>query len=120
LSTLEVFAPMLASLRFKTENMARAASSGYILATDLADYLAKQGVPFREAHQAVGRLVAYATEAGKDLAGLSLEEYHKFSPHFDQGVYSITVASSLAARDVPGGTAPARVKEALAQARSLV
>ena len=120
LSTLEVFSSMLASLRFKTEAMASAAGAGYILATDLADYLAGKGVPFREAHRAVGALVAYASTAGKALEDLSLEEYQRFSPHFDWGVRSITVASSLAARDVPGGTAPIRVKEALAQAKALL
>ncbi|MDP2935448.1 MAG: argininosuccinate lyase, partial [Dehalococcoidia bacterium] len=120
LSTLEVFTPMLASLRFKTEAMASAAGAGYILATDLADYLAGKGVPFREAHRTVGALVAYASTAGKALEDLSLEEYQRFSPHFDWGVSSITVASSLAARDVLGGTAPIRVKEALAQAKALL
>jgi len=120
LSTLEVFAPMLASLQFKSEAMARAAGAGHILATDLADYLAKKGVPFREAHHAVGRLVAYASGAGKGLGELSLEEYQTFSPLFEGDVLSIDVASSLAARDVPGGTAPARVREALAQAQELI
>ncbi|MDP2662710.1 MAG: argininosuccinate lyase [Dehalococcoidia bacterium] len=120
LSTLEVFAPMLASLRFKTESLNAAAGAGYILATDLADFLAKKGLPFREAHHAVGQLVGYALGSGKLLSDLTLEEYRRFSPHFDQGVFAITVGSSLAARDVPGGTAPVRVGEALEQAKALL
>jgi len=120
LPTLEVFAPMLASLQFKAQRLEAAAGAGYILATDLADFLAKKGVPFREAHHAVGQLVGYAMGSGKPLSGLTLEEYQRFSPHFDQGVLAITVGSSLAARDVPGGTAPARVKEALEHAKALL
>ncbi len=120
LSTLQVFTPMLASLRFKTGAMSDAAGSGYILATDVADYLAKKGVPFREAHHAVGQLVGYAIGAGKTLADLSMDEYRRFSAHFDRDIYSITASSSLSARDVPGGTAPVRVQQALEQARTLL
>jgi argininosuccinate lyase len=120
LASLEVFAPLLSSLVIRGEVMGRAAAAEYILATDLADYLVSKGVPFREAHGAVGQLVRYAQERGKTFSQLTLEEYRRFSPSFDEGVYSISVASSLAARDVPGGTAPRRVKEALAQARSLL
>jgi len=97
--------------------MARAAEENYALATDIADYLVKKGLPFREAHKAVGQVVRYAAEQGKSFRQLSLEEYQQFSPYFGDDMYAIDVVSSLAARDVPGGTAPERVREALADAR---
>ena len=120
LSTLEVLAGMVAGLRIKVENMERAAGRGYLLATDLADYLVKKGEAFRTAHDIVARLVSYAEEKGKSLAQLSLAEYKGFSPLFGDDVFAITVESSLAARDVVGGTAPQRVAQALADARRIV
>jgi argininosuccinate lyase len=116
LGTLEVFAGMVSTLKVKAENTAQAAGRGYILATDLADYLVRKGEPFRSAHDIVGRLVKYAAEKGK----LGINEYRRFSPLFDEDVKKISVRSSLAARDVPGGTAPRRVKQALAKARKMV
>jgi len=117
ISTLEVFTGMIATLKVQGEVSRRAAEEGYSLATDLADYLVRKGVPFREAHGIVGRLVQYATEMGKSFAGLSLSEYQTFSPLFAEDVYSISVESSIKARDVPGGTAPQQVTEALEKAR---
>jgi len=117
LATLEVFTGMVATLRVKPESARRAVSQGYLLATDLADYLVKKGEPFRGAHDAVARLARYATENGKTLEDLSLEEYRRFSPRFEEDVYRVTVESSLAARDHVGGTAPGRVRHALADAR---
>ncbi len=120
LSTLEVFTGMVATLKVKGEKTRRAAEEGYILATDLADYLVGKGVPFREAHSIVGGLVRYAVEKGKTFKDLSLSEYKSFSPLFEEDVYSVTVASSLAARNVPGGTAPGQVAQQLARARRIV
>jgi len=120
LSTLEAFAGMVGTLKVKAENTAKAAGRGYILATDLADYLVKKGEPFRTAHDIVGRLVSYAAEKGKSFAELSINEYKEFSPLFGDDVRKISVESSLAARDVTGGTAPKRVKQALAEARKIV
>ena len=117
LSTLEVFTGMLKTLKVNEENARRALDSGYILATDLADYLVKKGKPFRAAHEAVAKLVSYAIEKGKPLSKLTLAEYKKFSPLFQDDVFSITIESSLAARDVIGGTAPKRVAKALAAAK---
>ena len=88
-----------------------------MLATDLADYLVGKGVPFREAHGTVRDLCTYCQDQGKDLQGLTLEEYQRFSPHFDGEVYNITPGSSAAARDNPGGTAPSRVAEGLRWAK---
>jgi len=117
LSTLEVFTGMVKTLRVKAENMGQAVKQGYILATDLADYLVKKGEPFRTAHDIVGRLVSYAMEKGKSFSELSLTEYKGFSPLFGEDVYSITVGSSIAARDVTGGTAPKQVERALTAAK---
>ena len=119
-SCLEVMSGMMTGLDFNAERMGRAAGEGYILATDLADYLAKKGLPFREAHGMVRELVAYAQGKGKELSQLSLEEYRSFSPLFGPEVLSISVQSSLAARKVPGGTAPEEVARALERARRLL
>ena len=100
--------------------MRSAAEQSYALATDLVDYLVAKGVPFREAHGIMAAVTEYATAQGKPFGGLTLEEYRRFSDQFDQGVFDITVDSSVAARDVPGGTSPARVEEALARARALL
>ena len=117
LATLEVFAGMVSTLRVKPENTGRAARQGYLLATDLADYLVKKGEPFRSAHDIVARLVSYAARQEKALDELKLSEYREFSPRFDEDVLAITIESSLAARDNFGGTAPKRVEQALAEAR---
>jgi argininosuccinate lyase len=92
----------------------------YILATDLADYLVKKGMPFREAHSVVAKLSEYAIDKGKNFHELSLKEYHKFSALFTQDVYNITLESSVAARNVVGGTSPQQVEAALANARKLI
>jgi len=120
LSTLGVFTGMVKTLRVKAENTEQAVKQGYILATDLADYLVKKGEPFRTAHDIVGRLVSYAVEKGKSFGDLSLAEYKGFSPLFGEDVYSITVESSIAARDIIGGTAPGRVSEALSRAKKII
>ena len=119
LSTLEVFTGMAASLRVKAENAEQAVKRGYLLATDLADYLVKKGEAFRTAHDVVARLVSYATKKSKSFGELSLAEYKDFSPLFDDDVYSISVETSLAARDVTGGTAPKQVAKALAAAKKV-
>ena len=120
LSTLEVFAGLVKTLRVKAENAGQAVRRGYILATDLADYLVKKGEPFRTTHNIVGGLVSYAMEKGKSLSELSLTEYKEFSPLFGEEVYSITIESSIAARDNTGGTAPKQVERALAIAKKIV
>ncbi len=119
LSSLEVFTGMIKTLQVKGENMKRAAGQGYILATDLADYLVKKGEAFRSAHSIVAKLVSYALEKGKSLNELSLTEYKRFSPLFENDVLSITVESSLAARNNIGGTAPEQVAEALKRAKKI-
>ncbi len=120
LSTLEVFTDMISTLQVKTENTELAVKYGYLLATDLADYLVRKGEPFRTAHDTVARLVSYAAGQGKSFSEISLSEYQRFSPRFGDDVYSITVESSIAARDVIGGTAPRQVEQALASARRMI
>ncbi len=118
-ATLEIIAEMLPRLRFRPQR-ARDASGGYLLATDVADYLVRKGMPFREAHNVVGRLVAHAEDRSKDLRQLSLEEYRGFSDLFDRDVLDIDVWASVRARDVPGGTAPRRVAQSLRRAQSIL
>ncbi len=120
LSTLEVFTGMVATVRVKAESMGQAVKQGYILATDLADYLVKKGEAFRTAHGIVARLVSYAVEKGKSFSQLSLAEYKDFSPLFGEDVDSITVESSIAARDIVGGTGPKQVARALAAAKKII
>ncbi len=120
LSTLDVFAGMVRTATVKVEKTRRAAEEDYILATDLADYLVKKGVPFREAHGIIGGLVQYAIDKGKSFKELGIDEYKSFSPHFDKDVYSITVDSSVRARSAIGGTAPEQVKQQLARSRKIV
>ena len=120
LSSLEVFTGMVKTFEVKPDNARQAVERGYILATDLADYLVKKGEAFRTAHDIVAKLVSYAMERGKSFTKLSLAEYKKFSPSFEHDVYSITAESSVAARDIIGGTAPKQMEQALARAKKLV
>ena len=120
LPTLAVFRDMLAGLTLDTERVTRLAGESYMLATDLADYLVGQGVPFREAHGIMRQLCAWCEAEDKELSALTLEEYRRFSPHFDAAVYNITAAASVAARDNPGGTAPNRVADELRRAKELL
>jgi len=117
ISSLQVFAGLLKTMKVHPERTRRAAEEGYALATDLADYLVRKGLPFREAHQCVGALVGYASRQGKAFSEISLEEYRRFSPLFAEEVLNITVESALEARDTVGGTAPRQVAAQLAAAR---
>lgn len=120
LPTLEVMAAMLPRVIVNGDRMAAAAAENYSLATDYADYLARKGLPFREAHEIVGNLVRHAEGRGIELGALSLAELRESSPLFGEDALKIDVTSSLASRDVPGGTAPARVTQALQAARKRV
>ena len=113
LGTLRVMRGMYASLELDASRMRRVAEGSHVLATDIADYLVAKGMPFREAHGVSARLSSYASDAGRTLPDLELEEYRLFSGLFAPDVLDITVDSSIEARDVPGGTAPGRVKLAL-------
>jgi len=113
LSTLNVFTGMVDTVKVKPDKMASALNQGYLLATDIADYLVSKGETFRSAHGAVGKLVSWAAANNRSFPDISLEEYKKFSPLFDEDVYSITFMTSLAARNNLGGTAPLQVQQSL-------
>ena len=110
--TLEIFAAMLPALGFETERMRAAASGGFSLATDVADYLVRKGTPFREAHEIVGGLVREAESRGCELAELPFEVYAAASDRFERDILELDVDAALAARDLQGGTAPGRVRAA--------
>jgi argininosuccinate lyase len=119
IDTLRIFADMAPGIRVKAEAMAAALRQGYATATDLADYLVKKGLPFRDAHEAVARAVRLCESRGCDLADLPLDELCQFSPLIAADVFDVlTVAGSLAARNHPGGTAPTQVRAAIAAARA--
>jgi argininosuccinate lyase len=120
LTTLEVFAGLIKTLKIDADRMRQVMSGSYLLATDVADYLVRKGLPFRQAHKIVGQLVQYAIGKSKSFGELSLDEYRSFSPLFADDVYGITVDTSVAARNVIGGTAPEQVLASLSRARKLV
>jgi argininosuccinate lyase len=116
---LAIFAAMMRGVTVRADRMRAAAADGFATATDLADHLVKRGVPFREAHEAVARAVRAASDRGVDLADLSVAELRAFSPAVGDDVHTVlTLEGSLAARDHFGGTAPARVRAAVAAARA--
>jgi argininosuccinate lyase len=117
--SLKVVATVLRNVKVNDEKMRRAASIGYLNATDLADYLVRKGLEFRKAHELVGLVVMYAIEQGKPLEEISLEEFRKFSGLFGDDLYaSLKLDSSLASKSTIGGTSPERVINALLKARS--
>ena len=118
LATLTIFADMIEKMQIVPERMREAAQGSYVLATDIADYLVDRGMPFREAHGVVARLSTYAVERSVQFEELSLDEYRSFSDLFDEEVLAISVDSSVGARDVLGGTAFSRVKQAVVEAKS--
>ena len=118
LGSLRVFGDMMPAVDIKHANMKAAAMQGFSTATDLADYLVRKGIAFRDAHEIVGRAVRHGVETGKDLSAMSLEELQTFSDHISDDVFAVlTLEGSLAARDHLGGTAPAQVQLAIATAR---
>ena len=119
-SSLQVFAGMLRAIKVNTGRIAQAMRTDYVLATDLADYLVKKGMPFRKAHGVIARLSEYAMSKGKTFRELGRKEYRDFSPLFGGDVYDITSESSVAARNVIGGTSPQQVAKALRRARRLM
>jgi argininosuccinate lyase len=117
-NSLKVFTGMLSNIEIKTENMYHSAIKGYTTATDLADYLVKKGLAFRDSHEVVGKAVAFAIEKGVDLSELSLEILQKFNSNISQDVFEVlTLEGSLNARNHFGGTAPNQVKKRIEQAK---
>jgi len=114
---LEALAAVVAGVRFDRDRMRRATERGMLTATDLADHLAKRGVPFREAHEVVGRIVRDRLAQERDLGDLTLDELRRYHRRFEaSAIDEARPEQSLASRASPGGTAPQRVREALAEA----
>ncbi|HIV69676.1 MAG TPA: argininosuccinate lyase [Candidatus Aquabacterium excrementipullorum] len=117
--TLRIFAEMAAGITVKPEAMERAAKKGYATATDLADYLVKKGLPFRDAHEVVAHAVKDAIGAGVDLSELSLDQLKAYNPAIEQDVFEVlSLRGSLNARNLLGGTAPAQVRAQVARHRA--
>ncbi len=115
---LFAYSEMMPAVICKADNMRAATLKGYATATDLADYLVNKGLPFRDAHEVVGKAVAHALGKGVDLSELSLADLQSFSDHIESGVFEVlTLEGSLHARDHFGGTAPAQVRAAVERAR---
>lgn len=116
---LRAFADMVPAIQPRKEKMYEAAKRGFSTATDLADYLVRKGVPFRDAHEIVGKSVGYGVQSGKDLSEMTLAELQQFSTVIEQDVFAVlTLEGSVAARNHIGGTAPAQVKAAISRAKA--
>jgi argininosuccinate lyase len=118
---LRAFADMIPAITSKKDSMYEAAKRGFSTATDLADYLVRKGIAFRDSHEIVGKSVAYGIETGKDLSDMSLEELQQFSSEITADVFDVlTLEGSVAARDHIGGTAPNQVRKAVVIAKDVL
>ena len=116
--SLKIFAAMIAEMKVKRDNMRIAAARGFSTATDIADYCVRKGLPFRQAHEVVGKTVRYCVETGKDIPELSLEEFRRFSDLIQADIYDfVTLESSVNARTATGGTARCAVEKEIRRAR---
>ena len=121
LGSLRAFAEMVPALSVNREKMYQSALQGYATATDLADYLAKKGLAFRDAHEVVGQAVAFAIDAGKDLSACTLEELQQFDARIETDVFAVlTLEGSINARNITGGTAPEQVRRQIKAGRELI
>ena len=111
--SLNIFTEMIKTIHINETNIKNSLKQDYLLATDLADYLVNKGMPFREAHGVIYKLINYAINLAKNFNELSLDEYRNFTPLFDHDVYNISLESSIAARNATGGTSPQQVKAAI-------
>lgn len=119
--SLKVFADMVPNIHVKEKNMYRAALQGFSTATDLADYLVRKGVAFRDAHEIVGKAVRFGIEKEKDLSEMNLSELQQFSAIIEEDVFNVlSLEGSVAARNHIGGTAPVQVQAAIKRARKLL
>jgi argininosuccinate lyase len=117
--SLRAFADMVPHLQPNRDAMRRAALQGFATATDLADYLVRKGIPFRDAHEVVGKAVRLGIDTGRDLAELSLDELQSLSGTIEQDVFDVlTLEGSIMARNHLGGTAPEQVRRAVTTARA--
>ncbi len=116
--SLKIFADMIALMQVRAENMRLAAARGFSTATDVADYVVRKGIPFRNAHEIVGKTVRYCIEHKKDIPELSLDEFKQFSEVIEADIYDyVTLEASVNARRATGGTAREAVEREIARAR---
>lgn len=116
--SLKIFASMIAQMKVKADNMRIAAARGFSTATDIADYCVRKGLPFRQAHEVVGKTVRYCIENAKDIPDLSVEEFQQFSDLIEMDIYDfVTLDASVNARTATGGTARCAVEREIALAR---
>ncbi len=114
--SLKIFADMIAEMKVKGDNMRNAAARGFSTATDVADYCVRKGLPFRQAHEVVGKTVRYCIETGKDIPDLTLDEFKTFSELIEADIYSyVTLEASVNSRSATGGTARQAVERELAR-----
>ncbi|MBZ4194252.1 MAG: argininosuccinate lyase [Candidatus Contendobacter sp.] len=119
LGCLRAFGDLIPAIRPRRDNLLQAARRGFATATDLADYLVRKNIPFRDAHEIVGKAVRLGVETGRDLADMTLAELQQFSPLIQNDVFTVlSLEGSVAARDILGGTAPGRVREAAVAAQT--
>lgn len=119
--SLKVMSELFSGLAFNRETLSRATAAGFITATDLAEYLVRKNVPFRQAHAIVGKTVAYCLENSKELTELQLDELRKFSGAIEKDVFAIlTIKGSVNSRNTEGGTAISQVEQALARAETIL
>ena len=117
--SLKVFAEMIAQMTVNAARMREAAARGFSTATDVADYLVRKGLPFRQAHEVVGKTVRYCVETGKDIPELTLEEFRQFSKKVEADIFdAVTLEASVNARKATGGTARSAVEQEIARARA--
>jgi argininosuccinate lyase len=116
--SLKVFADMIPAITCQKQAMREATMRGFATATDLADYLVRKGMPFRDAHEVVGKAVAFGVAEGRDLSEMSLAELQAFSDTIGEDIFEVlTLEGSVAARDHIGGTAPKQVRAAIVRAK---
>jgi argininosuccinate lyase len=117
--SLKIFADMIDQMQVKADNMRRAAANGFSTATDVADYCVRKGLPFRQAHEVVGKTVRYCVENQKDIPELTLDEFRSFSALIEADIYDfVTLEASVSARKATGGTAREAVERELARLKS--
>ncbi len=119
--SLSVYAAMLRGMKVNAPRLLAAAREDFANATDMADYLVKKGLPFRQAHEVVGLSVRHCIEAGKKLTDLSLKEFKQFSPLFEADILeAIKVETCVTARNSYGGTSPEQVRQAIGRGRNIL
>ncbi len=121
LASLQILAPMIRQTKFNAENMKKALSAGFVLATDVADYLVTRGIPFRQAHHIVGKMVSYCHKKGIELKELKMDELKKFDQAFEKSIYHwLDEQHAVDRRKSLGGTARSNVNQAVTQAKKII